>query len=136
MILDIKHILHFRHNIKKYLAWDWNESVDNNLYIQKALKEYPTVFDHFKLVIALDEKPNISSQKPKADLRKHSRAMEMSIDDEDGTDVYEVPNISSLEYEIEVSNSNFTLGSIMPNQPIQENPIQPKRKRGRPKKHG
>ena len=75
-------------------------------------------------------------QKPKADLRKHSRAMEMSIDDKDGTDIYEVPNISSLEYEIEVSNSNFTLGSIMPNQPIQENPIQPKRKRGRPKKHG
>ena len=54
MILDIKHILNFRHHIKKYLAWDWNESVDNNLYIQKELKEYPTVFDHFKLVVHLD----------------------------------------------------------------------------------
>ena len=75
-------------------------------------------------------------QKPKADFKKHSRAMEMSIDDEDGTDVYEVPNISHLEYEIEVSNSNFTLGSIMPNQPIQNNSAQPKRNRGRPKKNG
>ena len=75
MILDIKHILHFRHNIKKYLAWDWNESVDNNLYIQKALKEYPTVFDHFKLVIAID-KNYINDDAPSNDVFCMARLVE------------------------------------------------------------
>jgi ribosomal protein L37E len=37
--------------------------------------------------------------------------------DADGTDIFEVPQISRLEYDIEVSNSSqFTLGSIMPSQ--------------------
>lgn len=57
--------------------------------------------------------------------------------DEEGTDVYEVPNISKLEYDIEVSNSStFTLGSIMPKENAQDSASSPKRKRGRPRKNG
>lgn len=59
------------------------------------------------------------------------------IHDEDGTDIYELPDISKLEYDIEVSNnSNFTLGSIMPRQDTREVAPQQKKKRGRPKKNG
>jgi len=57
--------------------------------------------------------------------------------DEDGSDVFEVPDISELQYEIEVSNtSNFTLGSILPRQESPEVKSAPKKKRGRPKKNG
>jgi len=56
----------------------------------------------------------------------------MSIDDPDGTDVYRVPNLRKLEYDIEVSSSNFTLGSVLPRY---EEDAPPKRKRGRPKKN-
>jgi len=57
--------------------------------------------------------------------------------DEEGTDVYEVPNISRLEYDIEVSNSStFTLGSIMPQDSIQSSESAQKKKRGRPRKNG
>ena len=57
--------------------------------------------------------------------------------DEDGSDVFEVPDISELEYEIEVSNaSRFTLGSIMPKQEQSESQPTTKKKRGRPRKNG
>lgn len=76
----------------------------------------------------------IDIQKPKEDLRKHSRAMEMSIDDEDGTDVFEVPDINGLEYEIEVdTSSKFTLGSMLPAPELSASQSKSKR-RGRPKK--
>jgi len=78
----------------------------------------------------------VDTPKPQENLKNHSRAMEISIDDEDGTDVYEVPDISNLEYEIEVSNSSFTLGSIMPRQTSEQNETPKKRKRGRPRKNG
>jgi hypothetical protein len=72
--------------------------------------------------------------KPQEHLRKNSRAMEMSIDDEDGTDVFEVPHINGLEYEIEVdTRSKFTLGSVLPAPEESANKSAPK-KRGRPKK--
>ena len=54
------------------------------------------------------------------------------IDDEDGTDIFEVPNISRLEYDIEISQDSFTLGSILP----RHEEAAPKRKRGRPRKNG
>ena len=69
------------------------------------------------------------------DLRKHSRAMEMQIDDEDGTDIFEVPQMNGLEYDIEIDNrSKFSLGSILP--PPVENSVPKKQsgKRGRPRK--
>jgi len=57
--------------------------------------------------------------------------------DEEGTDVYEVPNISQLEYDIEVSNSStFTLGSIMPKDSAHSKESNSKKKRGRPRKNG
>jgi hypothetical protein len=65
--------------------------------------------------------------------------MEMTIDDEDGTDIFEVPEMSNgLEYEIEVSQSSFRLGSILPDPPPQSSvgeKTSPKRKRGRPRKN-
>jgi len=57
--------------------------------------------------------------------------------DEEGTDIYELPDISQLEYDIEVSNSStFTLGSIMPKDSIQSSVSTSKKKRGRPRKNG
>jgi hypothetical protein len=56
----------------------------------------------------------------------------ISIDDPDGTDVYRVPNLRKLEYDIEVSSSSFTLGSVLPRY---EEDAPPKKKRGRPKKN-
>jgi len=58
------------------------------------------------------------------------------VHDEDGTDIYEVPNISNLEYEIEVSASTFQLGSILPKQNQIEKNSPQKKKRGRPRKNG
>ena len=68
--------------------------------------------------------------------KTHSQArpIQREVHDEDGTDIYEVPNISNLEYEIEVSNTDFTLGSIMPRELEKNEPT--KRKRGRPRKNG
>ncbi len=55
--------------------------------------------------------------------------------DEEGSDVFEVPNISNLEYEIEVSQSSFTMGDLFKNIESQEVvPEKPKRRRGRPRK--
>jgi len=54
------------------------------------------------------------------------------VHDQDGTDIYEVPDILNLEYDIEFeSDASFTLGSIMP-----RDQSVPKRKRGRPRKNG
>ncbi len=51
--------------------------------------------------------------------------------DPEGSDVYEVPDIQGLQYEIEHdSDTSFTLGSLMP-EPTNN---KPKRKRGRPRK--
>lgn len=63
-----------------------------------------------------------------------AQPIQKEVHDEDGTDIYEVPDISNLEYEIEVSNTNFTLGSIMPRELEKNEPT--KRKRGRPRKNG
>ena len=65
-----------------------------------------------------------------------SRPIQKEVHDEDGTDIYEVPDISNLEYEIEVSNSTFTLGSIMPREQKKDEALPVKRKRGRPRKNG
>ena len=65
-----------------------------------------------------------------------AQPIQKEVHDEDGTDIYEVPNISNLEYEIEVSDTNFTLGSIMPREPEQKQNEPTKRKRGRPRKNG
>lgn len=61
------------------------------------------------------------------------KPIQQEVQDEDGTDVYEVPNISKLEYDIEFEqDSKFTLGSIMPRNTTPS----PKKRRGRPKKNG
>jgi hypothetical protein len=55
--------------------------------------------------------------------------------DEEGTDIFQVPNISNLEYEIEISQSSFTMGDLFKN--VESEKViseEPKRKRGRPRK--
>lgn len=60
----------------------------------------------------------------------------IEVHDEDGTDVYDVPNITNFEYEIEMTdNSGFTLGSILPQRSEAKKESSPN-KRGRPKKNG
>lgn len=75
-------------------------------------------------------------EKPKEEnLHVHSRAMETLIDDPDGTDVFEVPQLSSLAYDIEIDKSSiFELGSVIPEDVKKGVNTKPKRKRGRPRK--
>ena len=54
------------------------------------------------------------------------------IEDEEGTDVYEVPDITNFEYEVEYDQPrDLTLGSFLPKM---ENEA-PKKRRGRPRKN-
>lgn len=66
---------------------------------------------------------------------RESKRIESDFDEE-GTEVYEVPDISELQYDIEISNSSFSLGSLFKNVESESQPIQQKRKRGRPRKNG
>lgn len=50
----------------------------------------------------------------------------------DGTDIYSVPDIQSLAYEIEHDKISFDLKDVLPEQENEEKPK--KKKRGRPKK--
>ncbi len=54
--------------------------------------------------------------------------------DEDGTDVFEVPDLEDLEYEISYDQASFTLGSLIGQNHSSEPKPEPKKKRGRPKK--
>ena len=58
--------------------------------------------------------------------------------DEEGTEVYEVPDISRLEYDLEPmdTHSSFTLGSLFNNANTEAQSTPPKKKRGRPRKNG
>jgi len=75
---------------------------------------------------------------PKQTLKPKKKQVSTSQDlDEEGTDIYEVPEITSLAYEIDVSNQgSFNLGSLFGNQPISSQQSAPtsKPKRGRPRK--
>lgn len=74
-----------------------------------------------------------ASRKPQ--IQEEKVSPQISIDDEDGTDVFEVPQIKGLDYEIEVSQSSFTMGDLFKNIESQEViPEKPKR-RGRPRKN-
>lgn len=92
------------------------------------------------------EKPNFccscgsplsgSAKKTKIPVPKEtvSRARQEADDlDEEGSDVYEIPDIGNFEYEIEVSNASFRMGSLFNDMPIEE-PIKATKKRGRPRK--
>tara|TARA_Y100000356_G_scaffold27800_1_gene19806 strand:- start:49 stop:411 length:363 start_codon:yes stop_codon:yes gene_type:complete len=53
----------------------------------------------------------------------------------DGTDIYSVPDIQSLAYEIEHEKISFDLKDVLPEPDIEEKPTKRKaKKRGRPKK--
>lgn len=69
---------------------------------------------------------------------RETRAERIESDfDEEGTEVYEVPDISRLEYDIETSTSgSFSLGSLFKNVDSEYVEKKPKPKRGRPKKNG
>ena len=68
---------------------------------------------------------------PKKKSRKLLPDTESQANDEEGTDVFEVPEISNFEYEVEYDQNIIkNLGSILPNPEPQA-----KRKRGRPRKN-
>jgi len=70
------------------------------------------------------------------------RARQKIVDDPDGTDVYEIPNITKFSYSIEQDNNKFDLKDMVPLEELQEfqendQPKTPKKatkKRGRPRK--
>ena len=56
--------------------------------------------------------------------------------DEEGTEIYEVPDLSRLEYEIESStDSSFSLGSLFKNIDLGSVEDSPPKRRGRPRKN-
>ena len=67
---------------------------------------------------------------------------EIEVDDPDGTDVYEIPNITKFSYSIEQDKNKFSLKDMVPLEDLQEfkENDQPKttpkkaKRRGRPKK--
>lgn len=54
--------------------------------------------------------------------------------DEEGTEIYEVPDISNLEYEIDIPQSSFSLGSLFSNVQTEHHEAPAKKPRGRPRK--
>ena len=74
--------------------------------------------------------------------KRRAPAQEQEIDDPDGTDVYQVPNITSLSYSIEQDKNKFSLKDIIPLEEIEamKQDSQPKpapkkaKRRGRPRK--
>jgi hypothetical protein len=77
------------------------------------------------------------ASKPKARQVPEAKRIESDFDEE-GTEIYEVPEISRLEYDIEPidSHSSFTLGSLFKNSEVKPHSVEPKKKRGRPRKNG
>jgi ribosomal protein L37E len=56
--------------------------------------------------------------------------------DEEGTEIYEVPDLSRLEYEIESSaDSSFSLGSLFKNIDLGSTDDDAPKRRGRPRKN-
>ena len=81
--------------------------------------------------LSSDVKKGLHEKKKAPPKRYQARARESEIDEE-GTDIFEVPNVSNFEYEIEYDKpTNRTLGSLLP-----ESPTKPPvgKKRGRPQK--
>ena len=66
-----------------------------------------------------------------------SRFQEIEVDDPDGTDVYQVPNITKLSYSIEQDKNKFDLKDVVSLEQIEamSKPEEKKpKKRGRPRK--
>lgn len=62
-----------------------------------------------------------------------------TVDDPDGVDIYEVPDISKLSYSIERDSNKFDLKDLIPIEAFEDfkekdEPIKKTKKRGRPKK--
>ena len=82
--------------------------------------------------VKIEQKTSKKVQKNKAEVEE----------DEDGLDIYEVPDIQNLDVEIDMSDTNsFTLGSLFKNESqafdapnIKENGVDPEKIMGRPKK--
>ena len=73
---------------------------------------------------------------------RRAPSRDYEVDDPDGTDVYEIPNITKFSYSIEQDKNKFSLKDMIPLEDLQEfqeddqpNPAPKKAKRrGRPKK--
>jgi len=65
---------------------------------------------------------------------KNTASREDTNLDEEGTDVFEVPDLADLEYEVSYDQSSFSLGSLIGQSSINNSEPPPKKKRGRPRK--
>ena len=79
-------------------------------------------------------KENKKSETNPKENRSLGRRTESDFDEE-GTEIYEVPQISKFEYEIDITPSSFSLGSLFSNVAPQEENSTAKKKRGRPRKN-
>ena len=80
--------------------------------------------------------PNVSRSSKRPEVKRQEPQRIESDFDEEGTEVYEVPDISELQYDLEISNSSFSLGSLFQNIELDSQTTPQQRKRGRPKKNG
>jgi hypothetical protein len=81
----------------------------------------------------------LSAAKTKAAPRKSVPRRTEIIDDPDGVDIYEVPNISKLSYSIENDRNKFDLKDLVPLEVFEKfeeenKPTKKTKKRGRPRK--
>lgn len=80
----------------------------------------------------------LSAAKTAPSVRSNSIKNKKTIDDPDGLDIYEVPQISKLSYSIEKDTNKFNLKDIIPADAFEEfkEEVKPKKakKRGRPRK--
>jgi len=91
-------------------------------------------------------KTHAAPKSPPASIRRTAPRVrvEQEIDDPDGTDVYQVPNITKLSYSIEQDNNKFSLKDFVPEDVVKNSAVdiekqqqeEPKKskKRGRPRK--
>lgn len=83
----------------------------------------------------------ISPKLGRKTLRRQRSIGDLEDDDPEGTDVYEVPNITKLSYSIEQDTNKFQLKDVFPDDMIQKIEKESKsstpmpKKRGRPRKN-
>jgi len=82
----------------------------------------------------------LSAAKTKAaDSRRSTKKIVETIDDPDGVDIYEVPNISKLSYSVESDKNKFNLKDLIPLEVLEkfqeeDEHIKKTKKRGKPRK--
>lgn len=113
-----------------------------NMYSLQAPKFCGGCGEPLSLLTAAKQTSAKPAKTPKTPARPSRKVLVDTDDSEDpdGTDVYQVPDIQGLAYNIEMNKNTFKLSDVLPKEIIdeskaaQEKPKTKKAKRGRPRK--